>query len=417
LPIVSAAVAAADAGLLVERALATNLADRERYGLVAIGKAAPRMAAAAVAALGSRVRHGIAIGTHDQPTLPPSLMWLGGSHPVPDDRSVIAGRAALSYVTALDPSIGLLILLSGGASALAAVPAEGLTLEDKQAITRRLLAADVPIHQINAVRKHLSAIKGGRLAAATQSAVLTLAVSDVVGDDPSVIGSGPSVADASTFAEALAVIDGAVGRDRVPGAVRRHLARGVGGEIEETPKPGDPRLAHVTYRVVGSSVEAVHGAAAAAAARGYGVITLTAPVVGEARTAAAQYVATLRQIAEAHPGPTCVLSAGETTVRVIGHGRGGRNQEFTLALVQGLGTMAGPMAICSVGTDGIDGPTDAAGAFADSTTLERASVLGLDPIEYLEKNDAWSFFDRLGDLVRTGRTNTNVGDLQVALIG
>jgi hydroxypyruvate reductase len=232
-----------------------------------------------------------------------------------------------------------------------------------------------------------------------------------------VIGSGPTVPDPTTYDDALAVLDRCGGRAAFPPAAVAHLERGSRGGVPETPKPGEVALARAETVVIGSSVDALAGAREAAETLGYQVIVRTEPTVGEARVRASQDVADLQSITEQHAGRVCVLSAGETTVRITGGGRGGRNQEYALAASVGLASLGRPAALASIGTDGVDGPTDAAGAVADSTTSFRASQRGLHPMRYLDANDAWSFFDALGDLVRTGPTNTNVGDIQVTLVG
>jgi hydroxypyruvate reductase len=248
--------------------------------------------------------------------------------------------------------------------------------------------------------------------------VITLALSDVVGDDLSSIGSGPTVPDSTTFRDALAVLDGHGGRNAFPAAVVDRLERGVAGEIAETPKPGDRRLSKSTARVIGGGRTAVEGARKAASSLGYKVHVVDRPVVGEARNAAWELVHTASRIVrEDVGGPLCVLSAGETTVRTSGLGKGGRNQECALAMARALDTIAESVVATSVGTDGIDGPTDAAGAIVDSTTLARAEAADIGPPErYLEEHNSYVFFDELGDLIRTGPTGTNVGDLQVILI-
>jgi hydroxypyruvate reductase len=277
------------------------------------------------------------------------------------------------------------------------------------------------IHELNTVRKHLSAVKGGQLAAACGGSVLTLAISDVVGDDLSVIASGPTVPDESTYALALDVLDRRGGRGRYPAAVVAWLEVGAAGGLPETPGSGDPRLARATARVIGPQRGAIEGARAAAGSLGYHVHVIPEPVTGEARHAGAAYAGTLERLASSLPRPVCVISAGETTVTVVGRGRGGRNQEFAFGLAEAL-VASVPfrerhLAAASIGTDGIDGPTDAAGAVVDAQTFDRARTAGLtDPRAYLEDNDTYAFFDRIGDLVRTGPTNTNVGDLQVVLI-
>jgi hydroxypyruvate reductase len=298
-----------------------------------------------------------------------------------------------------------------------AAPAAGVSLADKQQTTARLLRAGADIQALNTVRKHLSAIKGGWLAAAARGLTRTLAVSDVVGDDLSVIASGPTVPDASTFAEALDVLRRFGGPEGYPSSVVARLAAGTRGEVAETPKPGDERLSRASASVIGSRRNAMDGAAAEAQSRGYTILRIDEPVVGEARTAALSHLRTVRARARGIARPACIVSSGETTVRVAGHGTGGRNQEFALAAADALASVGAPAALGSAGTDGIDGPTDAAGAIADTTTLDRARAAGLrDPVHYLDDNDAYAFFAALGDLILTGPTGTNVGDLQVILV-
>ena len=392
--------------------------------LVAAGKAADGMAAAAAAALGNRLRGGVVVGVSPAGgPVPTRLERLTGGHPVPNAGSEAAGRRALAMAAAARPDERVLVLLSGGASALLAAPAAGLTLADKQRATTVLLNEGAEIHRLNAVRKHLSAIKGGQLAVATVAPSLTLMISDVVGDDPSVVASGPTVADPSTFRDALDALDHLGGRAAYPAAVVAHLERGVAGESPETPKPGDPRLARAGALVVGGRRQAMEGAAATARRLGYHAVVLDQPVVGEARQAAVVQIGHMAEAAAVadRRRPVCVISSGETTVRVTGLGRGGRNQEFALAAAtmrEHLETSAPGRwtMLASVGTDGVDGPTDAAGAVVDSTTLERARRAGLAPPgEFLQNNDAYAFFAPLGDLIKTGPTGTNVGDLQVFL--
>ena len=347
----------------------------------------------------------------------------GGAHPIPDERSVAAGSAALELAaSARRRAECLVVLLSGGASAMLAAPAEGVTLEDKAAVTRLLLASGLPIAGTNAIRKHVSAIKGGRLAAAAGRSV-TYAISDVhapVEDDPAVIGSGPTVADPSTFADAEAAL-GEVGLlETIPAAIRHRLRRGMRGEAEETIKPGDPRLSRAEWILAGSRRDAMAGAAAEASRLGYRVERIEAPTLGEARDAARQFVGSVASVfgGKDSARPICILASGETTVTLEAGstGCGGRNQEFALAaapLLPSLGTAA----LVSAGTDGIDGPTDAAGAYADSTTIGRARAMGLDASVALQAHDSYTFFKRIGDLLVTGPTGTNVGDLQILILG
>lgn len=420
---VRAALDAVDAGRLVRDALAASdvaRALREARGVdvIAAGKAAAAMLAAGAAAMPASVRHLIGAGGEPVDSLPSSVRWHTTSHPVPDERSVGAAVDAIALARAAQEGDLLVVLLSGGASSFIALPAAGLTLSDKQDTSRRLLELGAEIHELNTVRKHLSSIKGGWLAAAHTGSVITLALSDVVGDDLSSIGSGPTVPDSTTFREALAVLDGHGGRNAFPASVVNRLEHGAAGEIGETPKPGDRRLAKSTARVIGGGRTAVEGAHRAASSLGYRVHVVDRPVVGEARNAAWELVHTASQIVRGDVGgPLCVLSAGETTVRTSGSGKGGRNQECALAMARALDTIAESVVAASVGTDGIDGPTDAAGAIVDSTTLERAEAADIGPPErYLEEHNSYVFFDELGDLIRTGPTGTNVGDLQVILI-
>jgi glycerate 2-kinase len=354
-----------------------------------------------------------------------------GAHPIPDERSIEAGRGALEMAAAARRrGECLIVLLSGGASAMLAVPADGVTLDDKAAVTRLLLASGLPIAGTNAIRKHVSAIKGGQLGAAAGRSI-TYAISDVhapVEDDSAVIGSGPTVADPSTFADAVAALREVGLLETVPAPIRHRLLRGIRGEAEETIKPGDPRLSRAEWILAGSRRDAMVGAAAEAARLGYRVERIEAPTIGEARDAAKGFIESARSAASARglvasgarpedaAQGLCVIAAGETTVTLPSDaaGRGGRNQEFALAAALAIRDLTN-VALASVGTDGIDGPTDAAGAFADSTTIDRARAMGLDAGGALQAHDSYTFFERLGDLIVTGPTGTNVGDLQVLL--
>lgn len=377
------------------------------------------MAAAFVEALPAAGERGVIASP--QPVAPVGrLERILVGHPRPNDGSVRAARRALTLARGLGSGELLVVLLSGGASAGLAAPAPGLTLEDKAAAADALMAAGVAIDGLNCVRKHLSSIKGGRLAVAARGRCVTLAISDVVTpvpDDPAVIGSGPTTPDPTSYADALDLCRTAAVRPRMPAPVIELLERGSRGELPESPPPGDASLATAEYRLVGSREDAVAAARREAERRGFAVATLPEPVTGEARVVAAAYVAAAARRAGALRRPACVLSAGETTVRVVGPGRGGRNQELALAAAAELAARFDDAVLVSIGTDGIDGPTDAAGALADTTTFGRAAALGLQPAtHYLDANNALAFFDPLGDLVRTGPTGTNVGDLQVLLV-
>ena len=297
-----------------------------------------------------------------------------------------------------------------------ALPAEGVTLEAKAAAVRRLLEFGADIAALNAVRKHLSAIKGGRLAAACPGRLEAWLLSDVVGDDPSVIGSGPTVADPSTFADALDVIDRLGGRARYPADVVAYLAAGAAGRHAETPKSAG-ELPRTATRVIGSAAQARLAVAATARQLGYDVVVRDEPVVGEARRAAVEHLAWVRAQVGAARHATCVVSSGETTVHVTGGGRGGRNQEFALAAAMELERTATEWTLASIGTDGVDGPTDAAGACVDGATTRAARERGMEAGQFLQANDAWTFFHSVGGLLRTGPTDTNVGDVQIVLTG
>ncbi len=355
----------------------------------------------------------MAASTHGGDLLPPGVDYFTARHPTPDATSERAGRRALELASRAPGP--LVVLLSGGASSLLAVPRAGLTLDDKRAVTARLLAAGADIHALNTVRKHLSAIKGGWLAATARGAVLAFVVSDVVDDDLSVIGSGPTVADPTTFSAALDVLDRFGGRSAYPGAAIRLLQAGERGELPDTPKPGDPRLSNADTRIIGSRLDVLRAATGAAVAAGYHAVAISDPLVGEARRAASPLITRmLRELSEDRP--TAMLCTGETTVRVSGTGRGGRNQELALAAAPLLAEARRPAVFASVGTDGIDGPTDAAGGIVDSMTLARAEASGLSLAHALDNNDSYALLAALGDLVVTGPTGTNVGDLQVLLV-
>ena len=350
------------------------------------------------------------------PSIPDPFVVLAGGHPLPDAGSEQAARRAIALAESTSRDDTLLVLISGGASALMALPADGVTLADKRDATQQLLRAGADIYALNTVRKHLSAIKGGWLAARAAAPCDTLVISDVVGDDLSVIASGPTVADASTFDDALALVRRYGGEDAYPPGVVARLRRGAAGAAAETPKPGDPRLARSRTTVIGSRRDAMAGAAAHAASLGYRVVRIDDAVIGDARSVAVSHVRAALARAEDVARPACIVSSGETTVHVTGRGRGGRNQEFALAGAAPLAHVAAGAVLASAGTDGVDGPTDAAGGIADSTTLARARAAGVSPERALSDNDAYTALDTLNDLIRTGPTGTNVGDLQVILL-
>ncbi|AXE29037.1 glycerate kinase [Chromobacterium phragmitis] len=338
---------------------------------------------------------------------------LEASHPVPDAAGCAAARRIMGAVRGLTADDLVICLLSGGGSALLTLPAEGVSLADKQDVSRQLLACGAGIDEMNAVRKHLSAIKGGRLALACAPARLaTLAISDVVGDDPAVIASGPTVADPTTYADARAVIAkyGLI----LPPSVSAHLA----AEPDETPKPGDVRLAHAEYQLIATPQLALLAAEAEARRLGYDVLLLGDSIEGEAREAAKVHAGIARQIAMRDSPvarPAVILSGGETTVTLRGKGRGGRNSEFLLSLAIALNGLPGVHALAA-DTDGIDGSEDNAGAWISPDTLARAAALGMDAGERLADNDGYGFFAALDDLLLTGPTYTNVNDFRAILL-
>ncbi len=364
---------------------------------------------------GDRIRDGIVIGTHLPVALPPQLEWIPSSHPLPDQRSVAAGRRALEVAGRTDPGDTLVVLLSGGASALMAVPAGELTLDDKRTTVNALLKGGADITALNTVRKHLSAVKGGRLAAAASGPTVCLAISDVVGDDLSVIGSGPTVPDPSTFGDAWNYIDRFGVESLLTRPAAAYLRAGLEGRIPETPKAGDPRLDRSITRVIGGRFNAMKGAADAARSLGYEVVLNEEPIVGDARTMGPVVLERARAIAAGRTGPLAVIASGETTVKVVGAGKGGRNQEIALSVTRMLVGEPRDIAVGSLGTDGIDGPTDAAGAYADRTSILRAEQHSMDADAYLADNNAYAFFQNLNDLIITGPSTTNVGDLQIVL--
>jgi glycerate 2-kinase len=416
--IVSSALSAVDARRVTQVAL-TSLRESLPHGevirAVAAGKAAVGMGRAVDDVLGPRMASGLMTAAASVGL--PGWQVIAATHPRPSVDSELAGRAALALADATRRDGGLLLVcLSGGASAMLAVPAGELRVEDKAATTAALLRAGLDIGDVNVVRRHLSAIKGGQLAARAGRSI-TLAISDVctpVEDDPAVIGSGPTAGDPTTFAEALAVVERAGLSNAIPPSVLRHLREGAAGRRAGPVEPTDPRLHGAAYWLVASRREAMKAAADTAAHLGYTVRVVPEPTIGTARDAGPAFVT--RAVAMSVGRPTCVIASGETTVDVRGRGTGGRNQEFAVASLEHL-ALTGPAALASVGTDGVDGPTDAGGAFVGDDAW---AALGPDPRAMvraaLDANDTYPLLARVGGLIRTGPTGTNVGDLQVLLL-
>lgn len=383
-----------------------------RTVVVAVGKAAATMVNAFCARYGAPVS-GVAVIPHAHPPadLPPGIELIRASHPLPDESSAAAGRRLLASVEGLSAADRVVALVSGGGSALAASPAAGLTLADKQAVTAQLLASGATIGEINCVRKKLSGIKGGRLAqAAVPAEVLLLAISDVPGDDVADIASGPFSPDATTLADARQVL---CRHGCTPG---ERVGRFLEDAAHETPKPGDPPFARVTARICARSADALAAAAAVVTAAGYEALPMDDTVNCPARELAAAH----GKLALDHLGRgrrLALVTGGETTVRLTGRpGRGGRNTEYLLALALELAGSAGVWALAA-DTDGIDGTGDNAGALLGPDSLRRAAGLGLSPETLLATNSARDFFAGLGDLVMTGPTGTNANDLRIVLIG
>jgi hydroxypyruvate reductase len=397
-----------------------NLHDYDNILVVGAGKAVAPMAKAVEDLLENRISDGVIV-VKDEHGLPLKKVRIReASHPVPDKRGVQGTEEILALVEKAGARDLVICLISGGGSALLIAPVQEISLEDKQNATKLLLASGATIHEFNTVRKHLSRAKGGRLAQMANPATITsLILSDVVGDDLDVIASGPTVPDSSTFKDAEQILKGYGIWEQLASSVRNHIEKGSSGQIEDTPKSDNAAFLQCSQVLVGTNLQALKAAGKAAERLGYRPLILSSKVEGEAREVAKFYTAIAKEILEsAYPmePPVCVLAGGETTVTLQGDGRGGRNQEFALAsalAIEGLDNII----VLSGGTDGTDGPTDAAGAIADGTTVARARESGLNPKDFLQRNDSYSFFQKLDDLVMTGPTRTNVMDLYMLLVG
>ena len=390
--------------------------------VVGMGKAALAMAGTWEDRCPDDVDDGVAVVPEGHPeTLPERLprpstiRVLEGGHPLPSQGSVRAGRRILEQADAVGTDDVLVVLISGGGTALSSLPVADIDLADLKAAYHRLLTAGVPIQPANVVRKHLTQVGGGQLAqAASPGRVETFAVSDVIGNDLSTIASGPTVPDPSTYTQALQVLYRHDLWQDVPGPVRDHLAAGARGRRPETPGPDASCFRRTETAVLGHNETALDAARKAAKERGYDVRMIKTGVDGEARAVGRTHVDKMRSASV--DAPTCWLWGGETTVSVTGKGTGGRNQEVALGAALALEEMSADAVLLSGGTDGIDGPTDAAGAWATPLTAERARAAGCDPEAHLAANDAYSLFDKLGQLLRLGPTHTNVMDVQIGLV-
>jgi hydroxypyruvate reductase len=417
------AIEAVEPARLVRDALAARESQRPLRGriqLIGFGKAAAAMARGAVGALGDRIDGGVLIvPAGEESQAPGGLEVFGGGHPLPDQGGVAGSRAIRQLVQEASEEDLLICLASGGGSSLLSVPPDGIPMEDLQQVTRLLLGTGATIGEINCVRKHLDELKGGRLAKEVAPArVLTLVLSDVPGDSLDIIASGPLVPDPTSVGEAVAVLRSYGLWDRVPHSVRGYLDRGVCGELPEAPKKADRCFDRIETVIVGNGHTASQAACAAAEELGYDAQLLSTTLVGEAQEAGkflAETALTLTRLADGDRPPTCVITCGETSVTVHGDGIGGRNQELALGAAIGLEGLPGVL-LASMGTDGIDGPTEAAGAVVTGETRRRSRELGMDCESTLARNDAYSLLRALDDLIVSGPTGTNVSDIQVLLV-
>jgi len=391
----------------------------DRVFVVGGGKATAPMARAMEDILGERIKKGVINVKYGfaEKLLRTEIIEAG--HPLPDQKGVEGAGKILNLLQSAGERDLVFSLISGGGSALLPLTAGTTTLAEKQALTQKLLDCGASIEEINTIRKHISLSKGGQLArAAFPATTVNLMLSDVVGDKMDVIASGPFVPDRSTFKEAAAIIE-KYGLTDIPESIRVHLQKGVEGKIPETPKAGDLVFSRVHNRIVGSNLLALQAAKEEAEAMGYRTLILSSMIEGETKEAAKVHTAIAREIfASGQPirAPACVISGGETTVTIRGHGLGGRNQEFCLAAALDLMALPPRVVVLSGGTDGNDGPTAAAGAIVDTETVERGIQAGMNAAEYLRKNDSFRFFEKTGELLVTGPTKTNVMDVRLVLV-
>jgi hydroxypyruvate reductase len=387
--------------------------------LVGTGKASNSMAHAVEEIFGDWLTKGV-ITTKYGHLLPlKKTEIIEAGHPIPDQKGYEGAKKILALLKESGPKDLVIFLLSGGGSALLPFPADGIELKEKQEVTQLLLDCGADIREINTIRKHISRMKGGWLAKwAYPSTLIGFILSDVVGDQLDVIGSGPTVPDPSTFEEATEILKKYDLLNEISPSIQKHLQLGKEGKVEETPKPGDAVFEKVYNMIIGSNILALRAAEKEATSMGLNTLILSSSIVGETREAARFHTAIAKEvISSGNPirKPACILSGGETTVTIKGNGLGGRNQEFVLAGAIEINGME-KVVLLSGGTDGTDGPTDATGAVADHTTVQRAKSMGLDPKVYLENNDAYPFFEKLGGLLITGPTHTNVMDVRILLI-
>ncbi len=397
-----------------------NLEHFRHIYLIGAGKAGAAMAATMEKLLGNQMTTGLVVVKYGHLYSVKRTKIIEAGHPLPDQNGVDGATELVSLLEHTGNDDLVICLISGGGSALLPLPAAGLTLDEKQKTTQALLSCGADITEINAIRKHLSQLKGGQLARLIAPATtISLILSDVIDDPLDSIASGPTVGDPTTFDQCLKIIKKYDLADTLPAAVMNHLRQGAAGAVSETPKPDDPLFNQVNNYIIASNRQAVEAAADMAHQLGYKPLILSTFIEGETREIARMHSAIAKEIHRSgNPltPPACIISGGETTVTITGDGLGGRNQEFTLAAAIDIDGLPNTVVV-SIGTDGTDGPTDAAGAIADGQTIERAAKLGLNPRKYLENNDAYHFFSPLDDLLITGPTNTNVMDIRLILTG
>jgi len=396
-----------------------HLDDYERIFVIGAGKAGAPMAQAMELLLGDRLTGGSVTVKYGHVSPVEKVAIEEADHPIPDNKGIEATQKILSLAEQAGEKDLVFCLISGGGSALLLCPSKGIGLKEKQAVTAELLSCGASIGEINAMRKHLSQVKGGQLARHCWPATtVTLILSDVVADPMDVIASGPTVPDGSSFTGCMEIVSRYQIADKLPPAVMGILRKGAAGEIPENPKEGDSIFEKVHNQIVGNNLTAIKDAAEKAKALGYNPLILSTRIEGETRDVAKAHAGIFQEVrANGLPlsPPACILSGGETTVTIKGKGKGGRNQEFSLAVALAIQGEERIFFLCA-GTDGNDGPTDAAGAFADGTTVARGEAQGLSALHYMDENNSYPFFEALGDLLITGPTNTNVMDLRIGLI-
>ena len=391
----------------------------KRIFLIGAGKGTAPMAKALEDILGERLTNGLIIVKYGHGIPLEKTQILEADHPIPDDAGLRATEELLRQAQECTNKDLIICAFSGGGSALLPAPSSPITLDQKQVTTHLLLDCGATINEINAIRKHLSRSKGGWLAKkAYPATIVSLLLSDVIGDRLDVIASGPTVPDESTYSDCIKVIDRYKLIDRLPKSVAEYFEKGAAGHLPETPKTGDPVFSHVQNLIVGNNRESLLAAKERAISLGYNTIILSSQIEGEAREVAQVFAAIGKEISKANlpiSPPACVIAGGETTVTIHGGGKGGRSQELALACAVVIDGWEG-IFLLSAGTDGTDGPTDAAGAIVDGTTCKRARQTNLDPREFLFANDSYAFFESLGDLLKTGPTRTNVMDIICMLV-